>query len=300
MPVQFALRPRLRISEGFTPPRRSRFRLPKFALPIATYWLVAAGITYALVHAHDDSNGSTAERIASNESEMVPSAPDSQSVTNSAATPRASAVPSGVEPALLEAPAPVEPVAAPELALMRATPREAVSDFASSAEPAAPRAASVTHEVPLSEALPALHLSDSDPDRAVRRVAQRAESAPAEASLRAPGGSDSPASATTFPSCEAAAASTHEQLMIGQSDPSPDLSREAIAAVLDSGVWIVRCDVPFSTTVELCVAIKEGKVVGVSVDSRPKNLQLDLCLKRRAFGLQFPYSTRLDLARTRF
>src|SRR5450432_2125195 len=59
MPLEFALRPRIRLSEGFAPPRRSRFRLPKLALPIAAYWLTAGGITYALIHLHDKPDAPT-------------------------------------------------------------------------------------------------------------------------------------------------------------------------------------------------------------------------------------------------
>ena len=50
MPVEFALRPRIRLREDPAPPRRARARLPKFALPALAYWLVTGGLVYAFVH----------------------------------------------------------------------------------------------------------------------------------------------------------------------------------------------------------------------------------------------------------
>jgi len=78
------------------------------------------------------------------------------------------------------------------------------------------------------------------------------------------------------------------------------LVREAIAHVLDNGVWIARCDIPMTTSVDLCVAIQGGKVIGASVNSRPPSAAINACVKRRAASLSFPYSARVDVARTHF
>src|SRR4051812_26435004 len=53
MPVEFALRPRIRLREDPAPARRTRTRLPKFALPALTYWLVIGGLVYEFVRRHD-------------------------------------------------------------------------------------------------------------------------------------------------------------------------------------------------------------------------------------------------------
>jgi hypothetical protein len=55
-----------------------------------------------------------------------------------------------------------------------------------------------------------------------------------------------------------------------------------------------------TTTVDLCVAIQAGKVIGASVVSRPASAAINACVKRRAAGLSFPYSARVDLAKTHF
>ena len=89
-------------------------------------------------------------------------------------------------------------------------------------------------------------------------------------------------------------------MTIGAASGAPDLSREVIAHVLDNGVWIARCDIPMTTSVELCVAIQGGKVIGASVSSHPASTAINACVKRRAASLSFPYSARIDLARTHF
>src|SRR3954468_1721421 len=55
MPVEFALRPRIRLREAPAPARRARARLPKFALPALAYWLVIGGLVYQFVRHHDVS-----------------------------------------------------------------------------------------------------------------------------------------------------------------------------------------------------------------------------------------------------
>jgi len=70
--------------------------------------------------------------------------------------------------------------------------------------------------------------------------------------------------------------------------------------VLENGAWLNSCAVPEQTAIDVCVAIKGGRVVGASVTTRPPDATLANCVKRRAGSLQFPYSPRLDLARTRF
>jgi hypothetical protein len=70
--------------------------------------------------------------------------------------------------------------------------------------------------------------------------------------------------------------------------------------VLENGAWLSSCNVPEHTALDVCVAIKGGRVVGASVTSRPADAALNGCVKRRASSLQFPYSPHLDIARTRF
>ncbi len=103
-----------------------------------------------------------------------------------------------------------------------------------------------------------------------------------------------------LPSCEAALASASQDVDFSGGNRAADLPTRAIAAVLENGAWLSSCAVPEHTAIDVCVAIKAGHVVGASVSSRPADSALNSCVKRRASALQFPYSPRLDLARTRF
>lgn len=105
---------------------------------------------------------------------------------------------------------------------------------------------------------------------------------------------------TSLPSCETAAASARESIEIGAGRGAPDLPREAFAAVLDRGGYLARCAIPARTALDICAAVQDGKVVGVSVSSRPHDAGVDACVRRAVATLRFPTSARLDVARTRF
>src|SRR5882724_1290604 len=123
MPLEFALRPRIRLRDDFAaPPRRSRLRLPRFALPVLGYWLAVAGITYALTHWHDSPEPplNTSEPVAE------------EAVAAGEPVAEAPMLAAQVEPEPVQAPA-IAPAAAPsENPEPEAEPRS---------EPAAPAAA---------------------------------------------------------------------------------------------------------------------------------------------------------------
>ncbi|HEY4106427.1 MAG TPA: hypothetical protein VGM44_21150 [Polyangiaceae bacterium] len=331
MPVEFALRARIHLREGFEKPRRSRFRLPKFTLPVLAYWGVAAAITYQLLHWHDHPEVSSEARLAA----FVPSEPARSWKQTPVTAPTFEAVPAPAvraqppeEPALppseeepvADAPASSEQslgadsrLASNDVADSRALRRErqpndalfgvaperrtrrrklGLHDFheARSNDVEAPPQRSVSHE-----SIPAPDLFSLSP------LAPNAPSHDAAPPLLGATPPDAPSAvANALPSCEAAAASANQEVNLAERDNTPDLSREAIAQVLDNGVWIARCDIPLNTSVDLCVAIQRGKVIGVSVSARPASAAINACVKRRAAGLSFPFSARVDVAHTHF
>jgi hypothetical protein len=275
MPLELALRPRIRLRDDFTaPPRRSRLRLPRFVLPALGYWLAAGGVTYALTHWHDSAEpASAAEELNLN------------------------------EPLATSQPAPDLPFRSPPVELERqAEQRQPELNAEPEPEPEAARARArrEPHEERAVQALAApapgnqptddLSLALALPD------AQQAElpSAPKPSSPERSRGAGS------LPSCEAAAASATQDLDFTSSDRTADLPSSAIAGVLENGAWLSSCGVPTSTSLEVCVAIKGGRVTAATVVSRPADASLSACVKQRAAALQFPYSARLDIARTRF
>jgi hypothetical protein len=116
----------------------------------------------------------------------------------------------------------------------------------------------------------------------------------------APALSPREASSYGLPSCEAAIESAHQDVDFSQGNGTADLPTSVIAAVLENGAWLSTCGAPASTQLEVCVAIRAGNVIGASVTARPANSELTACVRRRASALQFPYSSHVDIARTRF
>ncbi|HEY1537285.1 MAG TPA: hypothetical protein VGF76_24860 [Polyangiaceae bacterium] len=298
MPLEFALRPRIRLRDDFAaPPHRSRLRLPRFALPVLGYWLAIGGISYALVHAHDSTDA-------------APPADEPVAAVEPQADVLAPALPSEPEPTPAVAAAPAvataevepEPASAPPPAV--AEEQEPLS-MAASPRPshaAAPRQERLAERT-LSGARPPAPAQTTLSENDIAPLgtpfsAFEPPSAPAPEPARSHDGGQH--SGGSLPSCEAAAAAATQDLDFASSDRTADLPSSAIAGVLENGAWLSSCGVPEGTSLEVCVAIKGGRVTAATVVSRPADSSLNACLRQRAAALQFPYSSRVDIARTRF
>ncbi len=316
MPLEFALRPRLRLSEGLAPTRRSRMRLPKLALPILAYWLTVGGISYELIHLHDAPSSALEEQPAATAPEPQPAQSWWQRVMAGAGAPPARS-PEPPEPAHAAQPLPAttatpatpaldDEASAPDAPVVDQPPSERLADRSA-------RAAQRRSADDASPQRPAPHAADAS-----RRATTPSDAEPTRPELalgvssfsnRDTDTPDSPAlapshaelrSGKSLPGCEAAAASASEELDMAHRAVTPDLPREAIAAVLDNGAWLTGCSIPDGTALDVCVAISSGNVIGATVVARPGNSALSACLRRRAATLFFPYSSHLDLARTHF
>jgi len=328
MPVQFALRPRIRLREAPAPARRARVRLPRFALPALAYWLAVGGLVYEFVQHHAQSEPPS-ETEATQASLSVPPAPITRQwwrrlpahpsreplSETQAQAPAATATPSASFESELPS-SPTEPrpdelpsARAPVAELSRPAPREeSESPFDVSRRRASERALTrgpertppTTPTSPLQQSsnnvgVPAAPLElapFAEPDLPRTSAPSPVPSPPAETSR--------PAVSGGIPSCESAIASASQDMDFSGGNRAADLPTQAIAAVLENGSWLSSCNVPEHTALDVCVAIKGGHVVGASVTSRPADAALNQCLKRRAASLQFPYSPHLDVARTRF
>ena len=327
MPVEFALRPRIRLREDPAPARRARPRLPKFALPALAYWVAIAGLVYAFVRQHDasmapaETEAALAPVIAPEPAPAVrqwwrplpareerapaqvaePSAasepePLEASLSGHAEPPRVEAAPAESALAAL-APAPPSPA---EVARAFNPPAARSLPASRRALRAAPTRAAVTPDEPAATdvhvGVPGLALAPS------LSPAPDLTSAPARPPTPARPPAPAPAlvAGHGLPSCEAALAAASQDVDFSGSNRVADLPTQAIAAVLENGAWLSSCAIPDQTTLDVCVAIQGGRVVGASVASRPTNSALNSCVKLRASSLQFPYSPHLDLARTRF
>jgi len=102
------------------------------------------------------------------------------------------------------------------------------------------------------------------------------------------------------PSCESAAASANQAIDLRGAPGAPDLTRGAFASVLENGAYLGACSIPARTAVEICAAVQDGKVVGVSASTEPRSPAINACVRRAVAALRFPSNARLDITRTRF
>lgn len=305
MTVEFALRPRIRLREGFAPARRQRARLAKIVLPVAGYWLGMAALTYGFVCSH----------------EALPLGPSLDSVSSEpprTVTPRAwwQRTPEASQPLALAsespslegsnaAPEPAHPIPVRPLEAYESNPEHTSSaevqppELPPGSHPPGKAARSPTASPPTRAAT--RPLADSvdpaaEPFASLLPKARPEPPEPVEGTPRR----DATTSGRELPSCEAAIASATQELDFSQGNRTADLPSQAIAAVLENGSWLSTCQVPSTTTLDVCVAIRAGAVVGASVSSSPRDPVLSACVRGRAAGLRFPFSPHLDLARTRF
>ncbi len=80
----------------------------------------------------------------------------------------------------------------------------------------------------------------------------------------------------------------------------PDLTAGHYAKVLNRGSYLNACGVPDTMTVNVCAAVQNGRAVGVSVSTNPRNPGISGCIASQVRGMAFPSHPRLDVARTTF
>ena len=101
-------------------------------------------------------------------------------------------------------------------------------------------------------------------------------------------------------SCEAAQAAYVEEMSIGGAKGPADLTAGAYQAILGNGAYLNRCGVPENMSVNVCVAVQNGRAVGVSVNTNPRNGGISSCIASQVRGMSFPAHPKLDVTRTTF
>ena len=100
-------------------------------------------------------------------------------------------------------------------------------------------------------------------------------------------------------SCEAAQAAYVEEMKIGQKVQA-DITAGQYGAILNSGSYFAGCGVPSSMGVNICAAVQNGRAVGVTVVTSPRNPRVAGCIAASVRRLNFPSHPKLDVTRTRF
>jgi hypothetical protein len=302
MSLRFALRPRLRLHESAERPRRRRTRLPPVVVPIAAYWLGMAALTHAVILL---GKGEAAENGEVEAAELEPdvTAPSPERVRAESPPEPSATAPASLDAKLPEVAAASEP-----------EPRAALPEVAAASEPE-PRAA-LPEPVPRDRP----RIADSEPSRSSARSSEpvprraalererdelemeREEPAPSEAPAAAPPPRrESVAASSGLPSCESVSESASQDVDFADSrSRAPDLPAEAFSRVLNHGGYLSGCSIPDDTALDICVAVKEGQVRGVTVRASPPNARVSACVGAAVARLRFPHSSRLDVARTRF
>jgi hypothetical protein len=106
---------------------------------------------------------------------------------------------------------------------------------------------------------------------------------------------------STGKSCEKAQDENMEKIDLrAKREAKADLTKEELGAPMRTTSFFARCGLPDSANADICVAVKRGKPLGVSVSVAPANNRVAACIDRSARRLSFPVSERLDVVHQKF
>jgi hypothetical protein len=105
---------------------------------------------------------------------------------------------------------------------------------------------------------------------------------------------------STGKSCEKAQDENPQVMDMRGGASTPDLTEAQLGAPMQSGAFMGSCGLAQSAHADICVAVKKGKPLGVSVVVSPKNNQVATCIDRATRRLHFPSSEKLDVVKEKF
>ncbi len=77
-------------------------------------------------------------------------------------------------------------------------------------------------------------------------------------------------------------------------DSRPDLKKEDLGRPISSSNAAVACGLTDQSHADICVLVRRGKPLGVTVNVTPMNNRVATCMDRRMRGLAFPVSDKPD------
>jgi hypothetical protein len=105
---------------------------------------------------------------------------------------------------------------------------------------------------------------------------------------------------STGKSCEKAQDENNQTMDMGAKGAKADLTNDQLGAPMRTSSWFASCGLPDSANADICVAVKKGKPLGVSVAVTPQNKRVAACIDRSARKLHFPESDKLDVVHQKF
>jgi hypothetical protein len=103
---------------------------------------------------------------------------------------------------------------------------------------------------------------------------------------------------THFMSC--VIGQTSGTINIGGAKVPADITSSQYGSILNGGGYLNGCGLSSSTGVDVCVAVQNGRAVGVTVRTRPSSPGVAGCIASHVRGLSFPAHPKLDVTRTSF
>lgn len=97
---------------------------------------------------------------------------------------------------------------------------------------------------------------------------------------------------STGKSCEKAQDENPQQVSMGKSDSRPDLTNAQLGAPINNANAAAACGLPDAAHAAICVLVRNGKPLGVTVNVDPKNNKIAACIDRRMRRLAFPVDNR--------
>lgn len=105
---------------------------------------------------------------------------------------------------------------------------------------------------------------------------------------------------STGKSCERARDDNPQTLDMRHKQATPDLTREQLGAPMRTSSFFANCGLSDNEKADICIAVKLGKALGVSVTVAPQDNRVAACIDRSARRLSFPVSDNLDVVRQTF
>ena len=109
---------------------------------------------------------------------------------------------------------------------------------------------------------------------------------------------------STGKSCERAQDENPQTIDIGAKQGGgggrADLSDAQLGGPMKNSGWFSACGLADSANADICVAVKKGKPLGVSVAVTPENKRVAACIDRSARKLHWPESEKLDVVHQKF
>lgn len=296
MPLEFALRPRFDLKRPAPRRRLSWPRLHPLVLPIGAYWFAAAGLTYSLIRSSSVNEADAAERDVASDDPSWTTAPASEPPIQSPISASTSQADITQSPNARQPEPEPEPAPLAEPPRDEPPPRQAL-DSVSRTVVEDPKRLSRQAPAPAADDESAARARPFQPDpfeepaEPPRGLARDSEPEPSPKAALQTG---------SLPSCESAAATANQTIDVGSARGAPDLTRDAFAGVLEHGAYLTPCSIPPRIALEICAAVQNGNVVGVTVTTEPRDPAINACVRRAVSALRFPRNSQLDVTRTRF